>query len=394
MPHSGTLPSEVVTFELTSSERKLILDELFIHDCHLLRPILDARRSQLVRMPLDDLDGLCVYLERDLRRGCFKKHEPAIRRLLERLRKIVDDHPGKLGTSSTPPSANEQPVFPVRYSQAQRRAIADFLPDLAGRLKLDERNERVINVTIAELRLIKRLSRRAICSVDSGMKRNSLDRVIEATCEALEKYQEGSIQRIRPTERLYQFRISLADTEPEIWRRIQVRECTLDHLHEHIQMAMGWTNSHLHKFQVGDIMYGDPWLLEDPFEELDFEDSTQTRLCDLVPKNGQRFRFVYEYDFGDCWQHEILFEGCLRAEKGKRYPICLEGARACPPEDVGGVGGYSKYLEAMADPKHEEHEDSMAWRGPYDPEAFDAEKTTKKMRRGMPKPVDDSEWYV
>jgi hypothetical protein len=110
-------------------------------------------------------------------------------------------------------------------------------------------------------------------------------------------------------------------------------------------------------------------------------------LSKIVPENGKPFRFEYEYDFGDDWEHEVLFEGCLRAEKGSRYPICLEGARACPPEDVGGIGGYQEYVEAMADPKHEQHEEFMQWRGPFDPEAFDAEAVTKKMRRGLSPPL-------
>ena len=125
------------------------------------------------------------------------------------------------------------------------------------------------------------------------------------------------------------------------------------------------------------------------YEDFEVEDSTVTRLSEIVPKDGKQFRFKYEYDFGDGWEHEILFERCLRAERGERYPLCLEGERACPPEDVGGVPGYFDYCEAMGDPKHEEHEDLMAWRGPYEPEAFDAVQVTKKMRRGIPKPKYD-----
>lgn len=101
-------------------------------------------------------------------------------------------------------------------------------------------------------------------------------------------------------------------------------------------------------------------------------------------KDGKRFQFTYEYDFGDCWQHEVIFEGCLRAEKGGRYPVCVEGERACPPEDVGGVWGYAEFLEAIADPKHEQHDDFVEWAGDFDPEEFDAGKTTKAMRRGLP----------
>ena len=93
---------------------------------------------------------------------------------------------------------------------------------------------------------------------------------------------------------------------------------------------------------------------------------------------------MYQYDFGDDWEHEVVFEGCLKAEKGQRYPICMEGKRNCPPEDVGGVWGYAEFLEALADPNHERHEDLVEWGGDFDHEEFDVEMTTKAMRRGLP----------
>ncbi len=75
-----------------------------------------------------------------------------------------------------------------------------------------------------------------------------------------------------------------------------------------------------------------------------------------MPKTANLFSFTYEYDFGDGWEHEILFEGCPEKEPGKQYPMCLEGERACPPEDVGGISGFYDFLEALADPKHKDHE--------------------------------------
>src|SRR5439155_2497539 len=104
----------------------------------------------------------------------------------------------------------------------------------------------------------------------------------------------------------------------------------------------------------------------------------------IVPKEGRRFRFEYQYDFGDSWGHEVLYESCLRAEADRGYPNCLEGARACPPEDVGGAWGYREYAEAIADPHHERHQELLNWSGPFDPETFDAEAVTKRMRKGLP----------
>jgi hypothetical protein len=119
-------------------------------------------------------------------------------------------------------------------------------------------------------------------------------------------------------------------------------------------------------------------------DDPDVVDSLATRIGTLVPADGKRFAFDYEYDFGDCWEHEILFEGCFRAEKGTRYPLCVEGERACPPEDIGGPDGYRRYLETLSDPDHEEWDETSEWRGPCRPEHFDAESVTKAMRKGLP----------
>ena len=112
--------------------------------------------------------------------------------------------------------------------------------------------------------------------------------------------------------------------------------------------------------------------------------SLRTKVSTIIPEDGKRFQFDYEYDFGDGWEHEILFEGCLQAEKGTRYPLCLEGQRACPPEDVGGSYGYQEYLEALANPKHERHKEFMEWSGRFNPEKFDAKVVTKRMQQGLP----------
>ncbi len=189
----------------------------------------------------------------------------------------------------------------------------------------------------------------------------------------------------KPTKTLYQFKITLVGSRPPIWRRIQVQDCTLDKLHEHIQTAMGWTNSHLHQFDIDGVRYGDPDLLEDDFlDDNDFEDSTRTILSQILPTDKKRFRFRYEYDFGDGWLHEILFEGCPEPEPSGKYPLCVEGSLACPPDDVGGIGGYYNYLDAISDRKHPDHKMYLEWNGPFDPEAFDAAEATQTMRDGLP----------
>ena len=226
-------------------------------------------------------------------------------------------------------------------------------------------------------------ARLAVSRADSGMTRNSLRHIIDFVERAIENYR--GIGRIPVKERIYQFIITLKHTNPPNRLRNQTRDCTLDKLHEHIQNALGWTNSHLHDFRINNTQYADPYLVERDFDEPPFEDSRRTRLSDVLPRSGQRFQFRYEYDFGDRWLHAVLFEGCLRAAPGQRYPFCVEGERACPPEDVGGTSAYRRFLRAIANPRHREHDENLIWvGGSFDPERFDPEKATKRMLRGLP----------
>jgi hypothetical protein len=187
-----------------------------------------------------------------------------------------------------------------------------------------------------------------------------------------------------PARHLFQFKITLRGTEPPVWRRIQVLDDTLDKLHEHIQTAMGWTNSHLHHFFIRGQRYGDPELIQEDFEPSDALDSTKTLLGAVLPADGAPLSFEYEYDFGDGWMHDVLFEGSLPEQPGVLYPQCLEGARACPPEDVGGIDGYADYLEAITDPSHKRHQELRNWSGPFNPATFSARLATHVMQEGMP----------
>lgn len=189
----------------------------------------------------------------------------------------------------------------------------------------------------------------------------------------------------KPTGTIFQFKVTLLEAKPPIWRRLQVPDCTLDRLHEHIQTAMGWTNSHLHQFEIKGERYGDPELLDDGFEDFECVDSTKTMLSDILPKTGKRFSFKYEYDFGDGWQHEVLFEGVVQVDPKAKYPLCLEGERTCPPEDCGGVWGYADFLKAVGNKKHERHKEMLEWVGGwFDPDEFDLATATKSMQKGLP----------
>lgn len=188
-----------------------------------------------------------------------------------------------------------------------------------------------------------------------------------------------------PAGTIFQFRITLKGIKPPIWRRIQTKDCTLDKLHEHIQTAMGWTNSHLHQFEINGVRHGDPELIYEGWEgEEPPVNSRRIKLSKIVPADGKRFPFEYEYDFGDGWEHEILFEGFVPAERGVRFPLCVEGERACPPEDVGGIYGYQDFVKAISNRRHKRHKELLEWSGPFDPVKFDAEAATKEMRKGLP----------
>ncbi|QDV35703.1 plasmid pRiA4b ORF-3 family protein [Tautonia plasticadhaerens] len=187
------------------------------------------------------------------------------------------------------------------------------------------------------------------------------------------------------TRELFQFKITLLEIRPPIWRRIRVRDGTLDKLHEHIQAAMGWTNSHLHHFRIGGTLYGDPMLMAENFGEMKYRDSTTTLLSAILPRDDGLLSFEYEYDFGDGWRHEVTFEGRPTAAPGEKHPICLEGEGACPPEDVGGVWGYADFLQAIADRDHEEHDELLEWAGgTFDPEKFSPTTATRRMKQGLP----------
>lgn len=274
------------------------------------------------------------------------------------------------------------PTISVPFTFAQRKAIAEILPEMAHRLKLDEKPARAILFTAGELETIRQRTRDAIATAQNGMKRNSLRHTVARASKAIDESQ--GVESIPASARLYQFKITLLESDPPIWRRIQIKNCTLDKLHGHIQTSMGWTNSHLHQFEIDDVIYGDPELLSEGWNDETLPvDSLNTRISKIIPKDGNRYSFRYQYDFGDSWEHAVLFEGCLRAEKGKRYPLCVEGERACPPEDVGGIWGFANFLQTLADPDHEQHDEYMEWAGPFDPEEFDANKATNAMRRGL-----------
>jgi len=178
-------------------------------------------------------------------------------------------------------------------------------------------------------------------------------------------------------ERLYLLKIRLLEIQPEIWRRFVVPAgISLDRLHDVIQIVMGWADSHLHEFTIGKNRY-----TEDPESKEHGLECGRYRLGDLIKQKGRTFRYLY--DFGDSWEHEVIIEDSRYYNPKLQSEIeCLDGARACPPEDVGGVPGYYEFCKALKDPHHEEHESYKEWifGFPYFESDFDSERfETQKM---------------
>jgi hypothetical protein len=193
------------------------------------------------------------------------------------------------------------------------------------------------------------------------------------------------------TKTVYQFKITLLGVQPPIWRRIQVRDCTLDKLHTHIQNAMGWGNCHDYEFIITRFAGCDSELLDDeaesdPDSEDRLEEDVVEEVClsQFLPTDGKPFSFRYEYDGGNNWQHEILFEGIPTLEPKAKLPRCLEGERACPPEDCGGELGFTRLLDIMEHPDHDLYVTVMETIGKqFKPEAFDAKQRTRAMQKNL-----------
>ncbi len=186
-------------------------------------------------------------------------------------------------------------------------------------------------------------------------------------------------ERMPSGDRILQLKIALEDVRPQVWRRLLVPErMTLGTLSKTLERVMGWESYHLHEFEIDGISYGMP----DPDYPSDVRNERGRKLANFDFAAGSYF--VYRYDFGDGWRHRVRVERVLEPQPGARYPVCTAGSRACPPEDVGGTGGYAEFLRVLRSPKHEEHEHFREWsrrRGhDFDPKAFDFEEANAKLR--------------
>jgi len=178
-------------------------------------------------------------------------------------------------------------------------------------------------------------------------------------------------------ENIYQIQIALKDIRPKIWRRILIpSELFLSDFHKIIQTVMGWENYHLHQFVKNRYFYSvklpdadDLW--DDSFD-IDYN-KNKTRVSDLLQQEKEKI--IYEYDFGDGWEHDVILEKVLPYDKKIKSPFCLAGKMSCPPEDCGGTWGYMNMVKILKNPDHKEYESYIDWLGgDFDPEYFDKEE--------------------
>jgi len=178
--------------------------------------------------------------------------------------------------------------------------------------------------------------------------------------------------------RMYTLKVTLKHVEPPVWQRIIVDPATrLDELSRILEVAMGWEGYHLHQFDAGGVLFG-------PMDEDDEDAYYQIDEHDIrVKQMLQRTRSKAEwtYDLGDCWVHAIVVEHVDPLTPDLVLPACIDGSGACPPEDCGGVGGYANLLEALADPKHPEHDEIVEWvPEDFDPNVFDIADVNRQLR--------------
>lgn len=184
-----------------------------------------------------------------------------------------------------------------------------------------------------------------------------------------------------------QLRIALRYLQPPIWRRVCVPDnWLLGDLHPVLACVMGWGGYHMHAFRFGGgfnpVEYSTRQMVMECGPRV--HDEASVVLCQIIRRKGQTF--TYEYDFGDGWLHEVKVERILPYDPSVALPVCLAGARACPPEDCGSFPGYTNLLRVLAKAETEEDRELREWAGGFDPEFFDLETVNRRLQPGKKHP--------
>lgn len=293
----------------------------------------------------------------------------------------LPDVPSSLPNPDAGPRTVEQryskATMPVVLTLAQRRALAQLLPDIAPVIDLRSSKRCPVQITHAQLAQAADVARHELPTL-KGAKRKPYQRLIDLR-------QQDELQS--SGKALYRLLIVLDEVEPEIWRRIEVPDMTLADLHECIQAAFDWENAHLYEFTFTGRRYisnMSPASAMLTVSDEDEEDAATTYLRDVVSLGELPCIGLYTYDLGDCWEHVIQVEAVEPARARGKYPKCLGGERAGPPEDSGGPWRYQDLLEALSDPESPAYDEAIEWFGDsFDPKAFNASVVTGRMRDAM-----------
>jgi hypothetical protein len=407
---------EIVALRLPIAEREVIMTSAHLAEAGILERVRNAPPRQPVAFDFDELEDLHRGLAFESEQTLDTKRRKIISRVLRKIEELLDEEdlaesepwgeewddepalpasPDDLfdslfGAALSVPAAETLPVCRVKLTASERevlRAMETLSLDIHKLLAVDTSDEFEIELNPRQFLVMSLAIKEAInqCENETAARpyrevgRQISAGLFAALAASAEKDRESRYRSSQssPVKLAYQLKITLEHSKPAIWRSVLVGDCTLDVLHEIIQAAMGWTDSHLHLFQYGDDIFSDP---RSEVDEAEY-DETQVRISDLVANGCKKLRYCY--DFGDDWWHTVAIEKSFKPKPTDGFPKCVKGAGARPPEDIGGIWGYYELLDAIRNPKHERHAELVEWLGDdFDPNAFNVEQTNAALARG------------
>ena len=402
---------------LPMPERNIVLTSRFVADNAVLDRLRQAPTREPVPFTLDELDDLHRSLAVDAQQADDNKRRKALGKILDKIEEILgdeqdddqdddddlweeeDEWDGSLsppaspeemfqqlyGSISGPPASADQ-VCPITLGKPERETLLamESMPgDVHKLLAVDSQEDCTFEFTPRQFLVTSLTVKESLESTKDDAQRQQLAavarRISDGLFAALEEDADADVaRRYRQSQgpaatTAFQLKITLEGSKPPIWRRVQVADCTLDVLHEIVQIAMGWENYHMHQFDWDGLCFSHPEAELDG----DVYDETQACLSQLVADGCKKLR--YWYDFGDDWWHTIVIEKSIEPKPTDRFPVCLKGVGACPPEDCGGIWGYYEFLAAIRDPKHGRHDEFVEWAGDFDPESFDLNEVNRAL---------------
>jgi len=406
-------PGEKVGLKLTAAERRVIVNDVTCVDQDYVQTIQGTPPGKPVHFTLDELDDLGGYIAAEANHTTDRALEKTLDGVFEKIQSLLGQYTDEEPTPALrvfSPSGNtnrkeaarlaeyaagvlamadrKEPeggpqlirtqAVKVKFTKPQRTTILELTSvkeSLRTLLDVESKGPRVFNLTVNDLASLCFAISEATLEAE-GKDKVKLLSLAERVLDGLRRCTEDVIDQEQDINTVYQLKVTLDGIAPPIWRRIQIEDCTLADLHAVIQASMGWDNSHLHMFSIGGEQYSDPEMGGDPYDMSTHSES----LAHLVDQGHRAFHYVY--DFGGSWEHTIEVEDVSPPEPKTKYPRCVGGKRACPPEDCGGPWGYAEFVEAIQNPKHEEHKDMLEWvGGEFDAEKFSAAAVNKNMRK-------------